>query len=220
MSNTKPATSSNTGVVTDTLVTSNDQSVKGVRPQQTVRAVNAYGISAIRGGSELGAGFFQSICDAYSNVVSYQYVSAFFMFLTLIYFATVLTSTTDPFTSFHAQCKLTLKNSSSNVHKSLLATATVFSSLAVTYKETIVLFMAVSFPYFAKPSIRNAGLCASLFVYFMLLSHDTLTVLLLSHSLFLFVELRNPLHKFIIAVAAVVFIFVDHKTLVAITGEK
>nr|WQM60667.1 MAG: ORF3 protein [Riboviria sp.] len=218
MSTSKPATATNSGVVTDTLVTSNDQTVKGVRPQQTVRAVNAYGISAIRGGSELGAGFFQSISDAYCNVVSYQYVAAFFMFLSLVYYVTHFTGVTDPFTSFKSQCASSHKAANSTMHKSATAFATAAASLAVTYKETIVIFMSVSFPYFAKPSVRNAGLCAALFIYIMVVAHDPLTVLLLSHFLFLFVEMRNPLHKYFVASAAVLFLFIDHKTLVAVAN--
>nr|WQM60657.1 MAG: ORF3 protein [Riboviria sp.] len=220
MSSSKPATSSNTGVVTDTLVTSNQQSVKGVSPQQTVKAVNAYGISAIRGGSELGSGFFQAVVDAYNNAVSYQYVSAFFMFLTLVYFATIYAKVTDPFTSFHVHALTAHKNSTTSTHKGATAFAAFIASLMVSYKETIVIFMSVAFPYLAKPSTRNAGLCAALFAYLMLISHDVLSVLLLSHALFLFFEMRNPLHKNMVACVAVLFIFISHETLISIASIK
>lgn len=201
--------------VTDTVVSTTNQDVKNARPTPSARAVNAYGVTVLRGGNVLGSSLLDSVIDAYTNVLSYQPVALVLLLISLLYYISKILQqeTINPF--------LMINNSVSTAHseetnpgfKALVSFFKVLARLLVSYEKYFALLFSMSFPYLTKPSSRNAITAFLLFIYCVLSKASYISILFLSQLFFLLVQLRSPKHKAIIILIAVLGIIFGNETL-------
>lgn len=208
---------------TGEIITSSQQDSKAPNAQQSNRAFNISGIRILSGGNVLGTPFLPSVLDAYTNLFSYQYIAAFFMVVSTVYFLGKIHAVTfDIFDSFHSSVTTTHANSQ-GIHKSITALATFISRQTINYKTFLATFMAFSGPYLAKPSTRNAYVAMFLTLLAVIITLTPLNIILLSHLFFLAVTLRDPYHKTFVIIIAVVTVLLSYEVLSFdpnITSEK
>ena len=209
--------------LTDTIVNRNDQQVTSARPVPSTRAVNAYGISVLKGGNILGTPFFQSVCDAYSNAFSYQPLATLLLLVSLFYFLSRLSDLPylSPFVS--AQTALVLSASDATIPiavRSISYFAHIIVSFLVSYEYLFATAFAFFFPYFSKPSNRNLTVAAGFTLLAVLLSYKPISIIALSQLFFLYVQLRNPTHKAFILGLAVITVIVGHEFMAKLSGVK
>lgn len=215
----KPQVVTTSERLTDTLVESNQQGVTDVRSQNTTRAVNAYGITVIKGSSVLGATFFESIQSAYTNAFSYQPIVVLFATFTLLYYGSKIIDSkgSDPVDLMFSAVKASNSTSPFFGPVKLIALAVVYT---LHYSKTVIaLFAACFMGFVAKPSTRNFTLASLMFVFFFFSKASALDILVGSHLFFLITELRDPKHKAILTVVLVILCFIEHKALSEILSK-
>ena len=209
--------------LTDTIVNRSDQQVTAARPVSSTRAVNAYGISVLKGGNVLGTPFFQSVCDAYSNTFSYQPLSTFLLFVSLFYFLSRLADL--PYLSPFVSAQTALVVSATNVSNPLAVRtisyfAHIVMNIFVSYEFLFSTAFAFFFPYFSKPSNRNLLVASSFTLLAVLLSYTPISIIALSQLFFLYVQLRSPTHKAFILALAILTVVVGHEFMSKLSGIK
>lgn len=198
---------------TGEILTSSQQDSKAPNSQPNTRAFNVAGIRILSGGNVLGTPFLPSVLDSYTNLFSYQYIAAFFMVVSTVYFlGKIHLVTYDIFDSFHSSVTNT-HASSTGVHKSVTALASFLTKQTVNYKSFLATFMAFAGPYLAKPSTRNAYVAMFLTILSILVTLTPLNIILLSHLFFLAVTLRDPYHKTFVIIIAIVTVLLSYEVL-------
>ncbi|UPT53737.1 MAG: hypothetical protein 4 [Bactrocera oleae negev-like virus] len=206
----KPAQSNNPIELTDTIRKNTTQEIFGANAVSNSSAENAFGIKITRGGQVLGIGFIDGIFKAYSNL-SYSPTALFLMVISSIYFVGKLIDPNSTETNIYYLCARNVlkaaSNSSNVVIPPIAYTIAGVCNLMTSWGDMLTLFMAMWFPYAAKPSKRN-GVVATIFSLFFMFDHTSyLNLLILSHSFFLYTQLRDPLHKFVILIFVIVVCF-------------
>ncbi|ASA47362.1 hypothetical protein [Aedes camptorhynchus negev-like virus] len=210
---TKPQVTETSEVQSGTIIASTQSDVKSSSPQSTTKAVNPFGIKILSGGSVLDSSFIQSVVDAYCNLFSYHPISLFCMVLSLVYFfhkIIKIDEKQDIFSTFHANIGKAHNNSSSIFFKGFTTLLAIPASLLVNNKLTAATILAFAGPWFAKPSSRNAIIATILISYSLVVTHEPVSIMILSQAFFLLVELRNPLHKLLVTLFALIVIIIGH----------
>lgn len=210
----KPQISTTDESLTDTVVTTNSSDIKSAKPQQTTKAINAYGIQVLKGGNVVGSSFLDSIINAYTNLFSYQPIAVICMLFSVFYYVSILTEAVnkDPFTIVHKNTLALSKDVKTGlVAKSALVPLTKIFEVLKNNKEQAALFCSSIFPYLTKPSGKNAIIASFMFIVAVIGSIPTFEILLLSQLFFLFVQLRDPVHKSFVFVVAVLTCVVGHE---------
>lgn len=198
---------------TGEILTTSQQDSKAPTAQQTNRALNFSGIRILSGGNVLGTPFLPSVLDAYTNLFSYQYIAAFFMVVSTVYFlGKIHTVNFDIFDSFHSSVSAT-HATSQGVHRSITALASFITRQTINYKTFLATFMAFAGPYLSKPSTRNAYVAMFLTTLSVVITLTPLNIILLSHLFFLAVALRDPYHKTFVIIIAIVTVLLSYEVL-------
>lgn len=198
---------------TGEILTSSQQDSKAPNAQQSNRAFNVAGIRILSGGNVLGTPFLPSVLDAYTNLFSYQYIAAFFMVVSTVYFlGKIHTVTFDIFDSFHTSVTNT-HATTEGIHKSITALASFITRQTVNYKTFLATFMAFAGPYLSKPSTRNAYVAMFLTILSLVVTFTPINIILLSHLFFLAVALRDPYHKTFVIIIAIVTVLLSYEVL-------
>lgn len=218
----KPQISTADEVLTDTVVTVNSSDVKSAKPQQTTKAINAYGIQVLKGGNVIGSSFIDSVINAYTNLFSYQPIAVLCMLLSLFYYLSLLNKKADkdPFSIIHNNTlSLSTHADTGALAKCILVPLEKIFLLLKNNKAQSGLFLACIFPYLTKPSSKNAIISSIVFVIAIVAKLPTFEVLLLSQLFFLFVQLRDPVHKTFIAIVAVLTCIVGHEFITNVIAD-
>lgn len=220
--NNKPQLSSTTEQATDTIVNSTQQGVKDAKPTPSVKSLNQYGITVMRGGNVIGSSLIDSVIDAYTNLLSYQPIATMLFVLAIIYYAIMILEkpNSNPFHLIHNSVVATHTNATSPILKSIASFTSGLTAIMKNYDSFVALICAMLFPYLSKPSTRNAILSTILTLYSLLGRLGPLPIIMLSQMFFLLVQLRSPKHKAIIVVIAVVTIIINHEYMAELTGTK
>lgn len=220
MSNTPQFANSPEGL-TDTVVTTNQQDVDNAKPTRTTRAVNAYGISVLKGGNVLGSSFVNSVIDAYTNVLSYQPISTCLLILSFVFFYATIhhDNTMNPFFIMRESLYQTINNkNTSNFVSSMSSFCATILKTILPYDFEFATFCSFFFVYLAKPSSRNLLFSSILTVSVLVFKFNALSILFLSQLFFLYTQVRSPKHKALIVLFAVVTIIIGHKYLMQLSG--
>lgn len=212
--NGKPQVTTAPSDVTDTVITSNQQDVKTAKPTASTRAVNSYGISVMKGGNVLGTSFVDAVVDAYANILSYQPLATLLLVVSFLYYVTQILNKPDssPFHLIHKNVETTYNTTSHTLVQTIAGVCTIFTKATVDYHSLFAGACAMSFPYFSKPSSRNALISAFLLFTIVIMPFKPIAILALSQLFFLLVQLRAPKHKMIIVVIAIVCVFLSNET--------
>lgn len=218
----KPQIASSSQTATDTIVNSTQQDVKQAKPTPSVRSLNQYGITVMRGGNVIGSSLLDSIIDAYTNLMSYQPIATVLFVLAIVYYSTLIIDKpkSSPFLLMHASILTTHTNATGPLIKSLASFSSTITSILKTYDSFVGLICAMGFPYLSKPSTRNAILSTILILYSLLGGLKPLPIIMLSQMFFLLVQLRSPKHKAIIVIIAIVTIIINHEYMADLAGIK
>lgn len=167
------------------------------------------GIQVVRGGSILGAGFFQSIQDAYTNLNQSGFTV---IYLGILVFTSIaeISGTTGPLELMKEALDDFIKASTD--HTLLIHLASLLSKILnflITHKVRFISVGWMWFPYFAKSSSKNfwVAVFLSLFGLFSK-SLDVAEILLLSNCFFLWAALRSPTHKMVFLVLGVFILII------------
>lgn len=220
----KPSFNNSGEGVSDTVVARSSTEVKAAAPRVSTNAVNAYGITVIRGGSVLGSDFITSVFDAYYNFCSYQYIGTALLVISSLFFLHSLANVTgvdDPFTAAEKSLTTTHTNKNSSAFVKAL-TMMVLLVLKFPLKDKVIAATLIGFSsvYFGKPSYRNGIMAAILSVFCIVTSTPPGETLGLMHMFFLLTQLRNPTHKTIVVLSALVIVLIGHNYLSSMLDIK
>ncbi|UPT53681.1 MAG: hypothetical protein 3 [Zeugodacus tau negev-like virus] len=206
----KPQVSTTSEKLTDTIVNSTNQAVKNVAPTAAVSSVNAYGIRTMRGGTILGSGFLESVVNAYTNLLSYNPLALVMFIIATYYYIGLIVgvAAADPFKLMATGVVTKHESMKAGAGKSILATFAGIFAWIDTYKPFFALMFGFSGVYLAKPSTRNAILSAILLAACFLFKFDAVMILGIIQLFFLYTQVRDPKHKTIILIIAVIVIFI------------
>ncbi|APG77853.1 hypothetical protein [Xingshan nematode virus 1] len=156
------------------------------------------GIQTIRGGQQVGEGFFSSVFNSFYNIIYHFWglLLAIFGVLTLL---SEYGTTTGPLEMLlKAIMKFLSDPDVPVVFKSVASALAWLLGYLIKYKYMVAYSAILFVPAIVKPSTRNI-LFSGLLVFLAFLHYITiLQVLLLALLFYLFVMLRTPAHKFFI----------------------
>lgn len=218
----KPQIANTSEAVTDSIINSNQQDVKSAKPVGTTRAVNSYGISIMKGGNVLGTSFVEAVMDAYTNVISYQPIATILMLIAVFYYVSHMLDKADssPFKLIHRNVISTNNSTKNSMVKAFSGMISIFTATTVDYQPFFAAACALGFPYFSKPSSRNAIISGILMLTVTLMDYKPVAILALSQLYFLMVQLRSPRHKTIVFLIAVICIFISQETVATLSRTK
>lgn len=164
------------------------------------------GIQTVRGGQQVGEGFFASVLNSFYNLI-YHFWGMVFAILGFSILLSEYGTTSGPL----EMILKALMNIINDVHapvvlRSLATFLAWFFAILVRYKYLMAYVMLLSVPVLVKPSGRNFGFAVVIMALAILHYITFLQVMILALLFYLFVMLRTPAHKFFI-VAAVVAVF-------------
>ncbi|UOI84719.1 structural protein 1 [Ceratitis capitata negev-like virus 2] len=222
MSSEKPQISQTSEKLTDTVVNSTNQQIKNAAPTATVSSINAYGIKTMRGGTVLGTGFLESALNAYTNLFSYNPIALILFVVVSYYYIGLIVGVTnaDPFTLMLSGVVTKQTQMTNAPGKALLAAASGFFNFIDNYKSFFAIAFGFTAVYLAKPSTRNAIFSGILTLTCVIFHFDSLMILATIHLFFLYTQLRDPKHKTIIILIAVIAIFIGSTNMANLVDMK
>lgn len=209
----KPAVAVAPSPATDTLVTQQNQGITDAQATTSTKAVNQSGIKMMTGGVELSMGFFEACYASFNNLLSYQPLALALFLIAFLYYTTHLLTyqtTHSPFVLMHAAVNTTHNKTTSTLGKSFVGFFLMILVFMKKYQDLFALISAFAYPYFCKPSSRNAQIGALLFCFCFLSDVQPAGVLGLSTCFFLMAELRSPQHKSIVVLIAIVSVIIGN----------
>lgn len=190
--------------VDNTIVDRSAPKPNTVNKERSEAAVNQFGQQLIRGGSVLGAGFFDSIITAYSNAVNSP-VALMLMVLGVVGLITEYHSVNGPLERMLAMCNKHIMDAG------VLAQFCKFFAklLTVLIPVKIFVFTTAMFGsvYIAKPSKRNMIIGCVAVPLFTIIDIGAIELVLAAQTVFLESQLRNPTHKLLMWIL-LIFVFI------------
>ncbi|APG77850.1 hypothetical protein [Xingshan nematode virus 2] len=176
---------------------------------------HATGIQTVRGGQQVGEGFFSSVFNSFYNII-YHFWGLTFAVLGIFTLLSEYGTASGPLeVLLQAILKFISDPDVPIVLKSIASAFAWLLGYMVKYKYVVAYSAILFVPAIVKPSTRN--IMFSFLLIFMAFLHyiTILQVLLLSLLFYLFVMLRTPAHKFfVLFMALIVFSvgFTEHQS--------
>lgn len=210
----KPQVVSGPSEATGTVLTATSQKLTDGQASTTTKAINPSGIKLISGGIELEDGFFEASLKAFTNLFSYHPVALVLAIVGTLYLLSHLSGknlTHSPFHLMHATITKTHNTTTTNVGKSATAFFMGIAFVLKKYEQFFATMAIFFFPYFCKPSKRNAVISMFLVIYTLLSGISAVSMLTLAYAYFLLSALRSPVHKSILMIIALVSVILGHE---------
>lgn len=209
-----------TPAATTAVVTNQNQSAFNGNNTPRPTVYNESGVQVVKGGQQLGIGFFDAVTTAYTNLVNNPMALSFIIFASFCLF-TLDESLLSP-VSISYNSLLTAANSTSNPF-ALRSVATLFAylfSLLLEYEKYVAIIVFFIGIYIAKPNINNRYLCSIVALIAMLGQYDDLELFILCHAFLIYTQVRDTSYKFalgFLAVICVIFGFGHISTMFALS---
>lgn len=218
----KPQVVDGPNVATDTIVSATQQGITDAQATTTTKAVNQSGVKLSTGGVELGMGFFEACYASFNNLLSYQPLALILFLIAFLHYSIGILGVEgqSPFELMHKQVNTTHGTAKNVAAKSLLAFFLLLLNFMKTYQDVFAVLAAFSYPYFCKPSKRNAFIAATLSVYVLVSGTSNAGILALSTCFFLMAELRSPQHKAIVVIIAIITCIIGQSMMTALATAK
>ncbi|APG77856.1 hypothetical protein [Xinzhou nematode virus 1] len=164
------------------------------------------GIQSIRGGQQVGDGFFASAANSFYNIIYHAWALLFAILALLILLSEYGTSAGPLEILFKALMKFKEDPFAPVILKSIASGILYILGYMITYKMAVGYALLLLVPVMVKPSARNFVFAAVIILLAFMHYITIIQVLILAILFYLFVMLRTPAHKFfIVAMAVAVF---------------
>lgn len=193
---------------TNVTVNGGDGSAFKRRGTPRPRTFNEAGVQTVKGGSQIGAGFFDSIQSAYTNLVNKPIALFLIIVATLGLLALNHSNLTPIDTMYNAAYSTSINEDMPYAIRSISSFWTWVLSVVVLYQDFLLPAIFFAGVYLAKPSTNNAWLCAILTLIVWLSGINHIEALCLGHLVILFTQIRDPTYKLGILLFAVVTILI------------
>lgn len=172
------------------------------------RTFNEAGIQTVKGGSEIGAGFFDAVTTAYTNLVNSP-IALIFIIVATFGLMSISNGTLTPLdTMFNAALNKSNSATTPYAVRSISAGYAWLLSIIIAFQDFLLPAIFFGGIYIAKPSSNNAWLCSTLTLITWISHMNHLEVVALGHLTILFTQIRNPTYKLGILLFALITIII------------
>lgn len=205
---------------TTAVVSNENQSAFTPKPTPRPRVFNEAGVQTIKGGQQVGIGFFDAITTAYTNLVNNPMALSFIIFSTFCLLTLDETLLTPISISYNSM--LQAANSTTNPY-ALRSIATLFTflfSLLLEYEKFVAIILFFAGIYLAKPAVQNRYLCSVVALIAMLGQYDDIEILILCHAFLIYTQVRDTSYKLglgLLAVICIIFGFGHISSMLALS---
>jgi hypothetical protein len=172
------------------------------------RTYNEAGIQTVKGGSEIGAGFFDSVTTSYTNLVNNPIALIFIIVATLGLLSMNHGTLTPLDTMYNAALNKSNSDTTPNAIRSISAGYAWLLSIIISFQDFLLPAIFFGGIYIAKPSANNAWLCSAITLICWISRMNYLEVCALGHLTILFTQMRDPIYKLGVLLFAVVTIII------------
>lgn len=172
------------------------------------KTYNEAGVQTVKGGSEIGAGFFDAVTSAYTNLVNKPIALILIIVATLGLLSLNHGTLTPLDTMYNSALNKSNTADTPNGVRSIAAGFAWILSLVIEYQNLLLPGIFFGGIYISKPSENNAWLCASLTVITWLSRFNHLELVALGHLTILFTQVREPIYRLSILLFAVVTVII------------
>lgn len=192
---------------TNVLNNGNDRAFRR-RGNPRPRTFNEAGIQTVKGGSEIGAGFFDSVTTSYTNLVNSPIALILIIVATLGLLSLDNSALTPLDTMYNAALNKSNTDTAPYAIRSISAGYAWLLSIIIAFQDFLLPAIFFGGIYIAKPSSNNAWLCSTLTLICWISRMDHLEVAALGHLTILFTQIRDPIYKLGILLFALVTIII------------
>lgn len=182
------------------------------------RKLTAQGVTFVRGGQTVGDSFFTSALAAVANI-TYHPIALISVAFAVFMFAAEWHQKDGPLEQMLAVLTtVTTENKEKPYVITLAKFVKGLISHTITHKDIYSIVFVLAASPIAKPSTRNIITAVFIFVIMVFAKYTFIEMFIFSASFYLFVMMRNPLHKLWVFLFVLVFFFVDKFIHIASTG--
>lgn len=203
---------------TTSVVSNNNASPFKRRSTPRPRVFNDAGVQTIKGGSPIGAGFFDAVTSAYTNLVNSPFALVLIVFTTFIFFTLASDTSTPIVLTYNSLLNTSMNEDNPTSIRSVATLFTYIFQFLVEYEFYVAVIGFLSGIYMAKPSTNNAYLCSVLALILMLAKFSPFEALVLCHLTLIYTQVRDPTYRLIISVLAVVIVIFGYTHISSMTG--